>query len=76
MKSRDKVREIRELDIESLKAKEKEFAEELCWLRIKQRSGQLPNYSSLKKMRKDLARVKTFMNAKEAASKSSDKRAK
>jgi large subunit ribosomal protein L29 len=65
MKLKEQVREFSRLSITELKSKEKEFSEEIFWLKIKHRSGQLPNFASLTRTKKNLARIKTFIKAKE-----------
>lgn len=65
MKLKDRLRELKDLNIEALKAKEKEFSEEVFWLKLKLKSGQLNNFASVKKARKDLARIKTLIRGRE-----------
>ncbi len=69
MKWKEKVSELKDMNLESLKAKDQEYSEELFWLKMKNRAGQLSNYSSIEKARKDLARVKTFIKMKEKTEK-------
>ena len=64
MKIKDQLREFKDMTLDGLKAKEQEISEEIFWLKIKHRSGQLTNYASITKIKKDLARVKTFLRAK------------
>lgn len=64
MKWREQVRELKDMSVDGLKTKEREFSEELFWLKMKHRSGQLPNFASIAKVKKNLARVKTFLHAK------------
>ena len=52
------------MTFENLEVKEKDLKDELFWLNIKHRSGQLTNFSGIKKVKKDLARVKTFLRSK------------
>lgn len=73
MKARDQLRELKDLSVEGLKTKELEFSEELFWLKIKHRSGQLSNYSNIKKIRKNLARVQTLLHSKEKLGVHTDK---
>ncbi len=48
-------------------AKEKEFREEEFNLRFKHATGQLEKTARLRKLRRDIARVKTIMREKEAS---------
>jgi large subunit ribosomal protein L29 len=63
-----KPSELRELAVEQLQDKEKQFREEEFKLRFQQATGQLDKTARLKELRKDIARVKTIMREKEAAS--------
>jgi large subunit ribosomal protein L29 len=63
-----KPRELRDLSPEELANKEKEFLEEEFNLRFKHATGQLEKTDRLRKLRKDIARVKTIMREKEASS--------
>ena len=62
-----KVKEIRELSIEELQQKEKGLAEELFKLRFRFTSGQLDSPTSMRAIRKDIARVKTILREKGVA---------
>jgi len=62
-----KSRELRNLTVEELDAKEKEFHEEEFKLRFKHATGQLDKTSRLKELRRDIARVKTIIREKEAS---------
>jgi large subunit ribosomal protein L29 len=62
-----KPRELRDLSAEELAAKEKEFRQEEFNLRFKHATGQLEKTDRLRKLRKDVARVKTIMREKEAS---------
>jgi large subunit ribosomal protein L29 len=64
MKS-EKVRELSETD---LKAKEKELSEQLFKLRFQKAIGQLDNALKVRETRRDIARVKTILKEKQAAS--------
>ena len=48
-------------------AKEKEFREEEFKLRFRHATGQLEKTDRLRKLRKDIARVKTIIREKEAS---------
>ena len=60
-----KMSELREKDTGSLQALEKELAENLFAARLQNRSGQLENNAKLSNTRRDLARVKTVLRARE-----------
>lgn len=62
-----KARELRELSVDELLAKEKEFREEGFKLRFKHATGQLDKTSRLKQIRREVARVKTIIREKEAS---------
>lgn len=61
MKSRD----IRNLTYEELVAKESELKAELFNLRFRLATGQLDNPMTIKAVKKDMARVKTFIRQKD-----------
>jgi large subunit ribosomal protein L29 len=56
-----KAAELRDLTIEELRQKEKDFLEELFNLKFRHATSQLENTMSIPKLRKDIARVKTVM---------------
>ena len=62
-----KVEEIRELDVETLRVREKELDDQLFRLRIQKSMGQLEAAHKLQALRRDLARVKTVLREKETA---------
>jgi large subunit ribosomal protein L29 len=62
-----KPRELRDLSVEELANKEKEFREEEFKLRFKHATGQLDKNARLKMLRRDIARVKTIIREKEAS---------
>ncbi len=62
-----KAKELKDLSPEELQAKEKEFREEEFKLRFKHATGQLEKTDRLRKLRKDIARVKTIIREKEAS---------
>jgi large subunit ribosomal protein L29 len=61
----EKVREMSESD---LKAKEKELSEQLMKLRFQKAIGQLDSGLKVRETRRDIARVKTILKQKQAAS--------
>jgi large subunit ribosomal protein L29 len=62
-----KSKELRDLSPEELQTKEKEFREEEFKLRFRHATGQLEKTDRLRKVRKDIARVKTIIREKEAS---------
>jgi large subunit ribosomal protein L29 len=62
-----KAKELRDLSPEELQTKEKEFREEEFKLRFRHATGQLEKTDRLRKLRKDIARVKTIIREKEAS---------
>ncbi|MBM4328540.1 MAG: 50S ribosomal protein L29 [Deltaproteobacteria bacterium] len=63
-----KARELRDLSVDQLHAKEKEFREEEFKLRFRHATGQLEKTSRLTQLRKEIARVQTIIREKEASS--------
>ena len=61
-----KVTEVRELDVDELRQREKDMDDQLFRLRIQKSMGQLEAAHKLKALRRDLARVKTVLREKEA----------
>jgi len=64
-----KLQEIRDLSVSELVARKKELSVELFHLRVKQQGGQLERPSTLRDIRKEVARVETVRSAKENAHK-------
>ena len=64
-----KTKELHELTVEELNVKLKELSEELFNLRFRHAIGQLENSASLKTCKKDIAKVKTILRARELAAK-------
>ena len=62
-----KVDEIRELSIDVLRDREKELDDQLFRLRIRKSMGQLEAPAKVREVRRDLARVKTILQEKQAA---------
>jgi len=60
-----KIKEIRDLSIGELKQKDRELGEELFKLRLRHASGQLESPAQMRRVRRDIARVKTIMRGKE-----------
>ena len=61
-----KVKEVRELTIDELILKEKDFKEEYFNLKFRLATNQLATTAKLKQVRKDIARVKTIFNEKKS----------
>jgi len=62
-----KPRELRDLSVEELAAKQKEFCEEEFKLRFKHATGQLEKTARIRNLRREIARVKTIIREKEGA---------
>jgi len=62
-----KAQELRDLSVDELAAKEREFREEEFNLRFKHATGQLEKTDRLKRLRRDIARVKTIIKEREAS---------
>jgi large subunit ribosomal protein L29 len=65
MKISEQRNALRELDAEALGAKERELADQLFRMRIQKSMGQLEAPEKLRLVRRDLARVKTFIRQKQ-----------
>jgi large subunit ribosomal protein L29 len=61
-----KARELRDLTEEELRSKEDELKDQLFKLRFQHTLGQLENAMKLKNVKKDIARIKSILNAKKA----------
>tara|TARA_B100001564_G_C20219754_1_gene481163 strand:- start:329 stop:523 length:195 start_codon:yes stop_codon:yes gene_type:complete len=61
-----KKKELREMTYAELGAKLKEVQEEQFKLKLQQVSGQLEHPSRIKDMRRDVARIKTFQQQRNA----------
>jgi large subunit ribosomal protein L29 len=59
-----KAMELRELDIEELRIRERELEDQVFRLRIQKSMGQLEAPRKVRDARKDLARVKTILREK------------
>lgn len=64
-----KAAEVREKSNEELQELEKSLRREIWKARFDNHSNQLDNTSSIQKLRRDLARVKTFITQRANASK-------
>ena len=61
-----KAAELRDLAVDELGAKERDLTDQLFRMRIQQSMGQLEAPDRLRTVRRDLARVKTFIRQKRA----------
>jgi large subunit ribosomal protein L29 len=61
-----KVAEIRDLGLDELKTRVREYDDQLFRLRIQKSMGQAEAAQKLKALRRDLARVKTVLREKES----------
>lgn len=59
-----KAKDIKDMSMDELKAKDKELAQELFNLSFQLHTGRLEKSSQLKAVRKDIARVKTIIQEK------------
>ena len=59
-----KPSEIRELDVEELRTREKDLDDRLFRLRIQKSMGQLEAPGKVRDLRRDLARIKTILREK------------
>ena len=64
MKRNDKMKEFQKLTTEEINKKITEAKEELLKLRMKQSIGTLENTARIDELRKDVARLKTILNAR------------
>ena len=60
-----KAKDIRALTTDQMLEKENQYKEELFNLRFQQATGQLENTARLKKVRKNIAKIKTILSEKE-----------
>ena len=59
-----KFNDIKDLTVEELRKRQKGMSEELFELKMKHSLGQVANPLQIRSVRKDIARVKTALNAK------------
>lgn len=62
-----KIKEIRDLSVKDLAARKHELREESFHLRIQQQSGQLEKPSTLRQIRREIARIETVLTEKNKA---------
>lgn len=58
------VKEVRDLEINQLESQVKELKHELFNLKLQKTLGQLQNTAQIKKVRRDIARMKTILTEK------------
>ena len=63
-----KAEKAREMSVEDLKGEERKLAEQLFRLRVQKALGQLDNPLKLRETRRSIARLKTVLRQKQAAS--------
>ena len=61
-----KVAEVRELGSDELQAREKDLDDQLFRMRIQKSMGQLEAPAKMRGLRKDLARIKTVLQQRQA----------
>jgi large subunit ribosomal protein L29 len=59
-----KTKEISELSLNDLSARKRELSQEVFHLRLQQQSGQLEKPSQLRAIRREVARIETFITQK------------
>jgi len=59
-----KAKELRELTVDELQIKERDLYEQLFKLRFQAATAQLEKPATIRNVRRDLARVKTFIRMK------------
>ena len=64
-----KASEIRELDVEELRTREKDLGDQLFRLRIQKSMGQLEAPGKVRDLRRDLAKIKTILREKREVAK-------
>ena len=62
-----KIKEIRELTPDELRARKRELREQIFHLRLQQASGQLEKPSELRTLRREIARIETVLTQKNKA---------
>ena len=59
-----KTKEIAELSVDELRGRKRELRHEILNLRLQQQSGQLEKPSLIRTLRREAARVETFLSQK------------
>lgn len=68
-----KASKLREMSREELESEAGAFTEQLFSLRLQKATGQLEDVMKIRKIRRDLARVKTILTEKEKEEKEKEK---
>lgn len=68
-----KAEKMREWTVDEMRAKEREFADQLFRLKFQFAEGQSATLAKIRELRKDLARVKTFLRQRELEAKAEKK---
>ena len=63
-----KVAEIRKLGVEEIRIKADEARHELMNLRFQQVNGQLTDFTQIRRLRRDIARMETILHQTQGAS--------
>ena len=63
-----RMNELRDLDVEALRTRQRDLDDQLFRLRIQKSMGQLEAPLKVRTVRRDLARVKTLLRQKEVRS--------
>ncbi len=66
-----KTEKMREWTLDEMRAKEREFSDQLFRLKFQMASGQTDMLAKIRVLRKDIARVKTLLGERERAAPSS-----
>ncbi len=56
-----KLREMKDLSVDELRARERELTDEIFHLRLRRATAQLPNPMKIRESRRALARIKTLL---------------
>lgn len=64
-----RANELRELSLDDLELKRKEFREEIFHLALRRATGQLENPMKVQQSRRDLARVETVIRERQTSGK-------
>lgn len=62
-----KTKELNELSVDELATRRRELKEEALNLRVQKESGQLENPARIREVRREVARIETFLTAKRGA---------
>jgi large subunit ribosomal protein L29 len=61
-----KLRELKELSVDELRARERELIDEIFHLRLRRATAQLTNPMKIRESRRALARIKTLLQQRTA----------